>query len=117
MKALIDTIKSQFPNVQIAISLTLSRIGNAAFNYAFKKTNQEFRKIAREHNINFINHFGVEEDPNAFYTDGIHLANDGTKALVREIKDIIFNRIPNRNSTTPTNQRIQHPKRQPHHQQ
>ena len=99
IELLMDTIKTKFPNVQIAISLPLPRIGNAAFNRTFKKINHELIKLAREHNIYFINHFGVEEDPNAFYADGIHLTNDGTKNLVREVKDVIFKRTQNHNST------------------
>ena len=106
MNLLINTIKTKFPNVQVAISLTLPRIGNDAFSRSFKKLNQDLRKLARGHNITFINHFKVEENQNAFHTDGIHLSDDGIKTFVKERKDTIFKRTLNRNSMP----RMQRPK-------
>ena len=62
MQSLIN-IRKKYPNVKIAISVTLSRIGNKDVNYQCKKLNKDFRKISRKNKLCLISHFGIEDDP------------------------------------------------------
>ncbi len=104
MENLISSIKTKYSNVEVAISMILPRLNNFEFDFKYKKMNQGLRKMARENNIRYINHFDIEGNRGAFVYDGIHLSNLGTKILVREIKDVILQR------------KQPHAKRQPQHE-
>ena len=93
LNSLACEMMSKFPSVNVYVSTIIyreSRNGKNNFELKIDEINRELENIANTNHYKVINNENIS-DP-AYRYDGLHLNNDGTAQLVKNIKSNILNR-------------------------